>query len=266
MDIFKKYVLEFKRYLIDISILLFFIFIKKSNNFEFTILTGSDSTHFKSLLNLLKSLSIYESNTNIKIINLGLDSHEIELIQELYNYEIIDFNFEDYPTFVSERDQFNKLGSYAWKPISIRNEFKESGKNVIWLDAGCVITKSLSKIKILITKNGFYSPESSDQVKKWTHLETIKLMKIPQSVLNKRNISGGIVGFSQVNSKSVKMLEDWYSYSIIKEVISPEGSSRLNHRQDQTLLTLLMHQNKLSWSTPRTHKMFGILKHQDVEN
>ena len=91
-------------------------------------------------------------------------------------------------------------------------------------------------------------------------------MKIPQSVFNKRNISGGIVGFSQVNSRSVKMLEDWYTYSIIKEVISPEGSSRLNHRQDQAVLTLLMHQYKLSMSTPRTHKMFGILKHQDVEN
>ncbi len=266
MDIFKKYILNFKRYLTDIFLLVFSIFIKKSNNLGFTILTGSDSTHFNSLLNLLKSLSIYESNTTVKIINLGLDNHEIELIQKLYNYEIIDFNFEDYPPFVSERDQFNKLGSYAWKPISIRNEFKESGSNVIWLDAGCIITKSLSKIKILITKNGFYSPESSDKVKKWTHLETIKLMKISQSVLNKRNISGGIVGFSQVNSQSVRMLEDWYSYSIIKEVISPEGSSRLNHRQDQAVLTLLMHHYKLSWSTLRTHKMFGILKHQDVEN
>ena len=91
-------------------------------------------------------------------------------------------------------------------------------------------------------------------------------MNMPKSVLNKRNISGGIVGFSQTNPRSVKMLEEWYSNSIIKEVIAPEGSSRLNHRQDQAILTLLMHKYKLSWSTLRTHKMFGILKHQDVDN
>jgi hypothetical protein len=56
MAIFKKFFKEFIKLNIDLFLLFYFLFIKKINNEEFVILTGSDSTHFNSLVNLLKSL------------------------------------------------------------------------------------------------------------------------------------------------------------------------------------------------------------------
>ena len=145
-------------------------------------------------------------------------------------------------------------------------EFIESPKNIIWLDAGCLITRNLKLLKSIIKKNGFYSPQSSDTIKRWTHPQTLKALDTNEKVYKKRNVSGGIVGFA-INSEKMKdLLLDWNEFSLRKEVIAPKGSNRLNHRQDQAILSVLIHQHGVSRLTPRTHKIFGILRHQDNEN
>ena len=80
MAIFKKFFKEFIKLNIDLFLLFYFLFIKKINNQEFVILTGSDSTHFNSLVNLLKSLMKYENNSQIKVINLGMNTREIRYL------------------------------------------------------------------------------------------------------------------------------------------------------------------------------------------
>ena len=265
MDIFKKTINETVKLLIDFYLIIFFLFKKKNNQDDFLILTGSDSTHFNSLVNLLTSISKYEKNTKVKIFNLGLTNEEKNYLLNNFDYKLVDFEFNKYPEFVSRRDEFNKLGSYSWKPIIIYEEYKKNTKNLIWLDAGCLINKNLKLIKNIILKNGFYSPQSSDNVKRWTHESTLVKLKVPKDFYKKRNISGGICGFSQNSTLISNLISDWHKYSINEEIISPSGSSRLNHRQDQALLTLLVHFYKLSTTTPRGHNIFGILRHQDDE-
>ena len=80
MAIFKKFLLQAKNFIIDFILILFFGF-KKNIKSKFTILTGSDSTHFNSLVNLLKTLEIYESESEIKIIDLGMSKEEINFIE-----------------------------------------------------------------------------------------------------------------------------------------------------------------------------------------
>ncbi len=265
MDIFKKNLKEVVRVFNDILLVLLFLFKPSLNNEDFLILSGSDSTHFNSLVNLLNSLKKYEKNTEVVIINLGLSIDEVDYLKHNFKYKIKDFDFENNPDFVSDRDDFNKLGSYAWKPISIFKEFTNTKKNVIWLDAGCLINRELSLLKSVIKKNGFYSPQSSDNIEKWTHKKTLNLLGAPSSILKKRNISGGIVGFAKNSVKVDNLLHEWYRNSINKETIAPQESSRKNHRQDQAILSVLIHKFKFSMLTPRTHGIFGILKHQDDE-
>lgn len=265
MDIFKKSLREIAMILYDVLLILIYLFRPSIDKDEFLFLSGSDSTHFNSLVNLLNSLNKFEKETEVIVINLGLSIDEMKYLKENFKYKIKDFDFANNPDFVSVRDDDNKLGSYAWKPISIYEEFKNTSKNVLWLDAGCLINKKLSLLKIIIKKNGFYSPQSSDNIKKWTHEQTLNLLKAPNSILRKRNISGGIVGFAKNSSLVDDLLHEWYKHSINEEIIAPTGSSRSNHRQDQAILSVLIHKFKLSLLTPRTHRIFGILKHQDDE-
>lgn len=265
MAIFKKILYEIYIIFLDFKLIFISLFKKKLNNESFLILTGSDSTHFNSLINLLISLVKYEKLTEIKIIDLGMTLTEINFLKSNFKIEISKFDFKEYPKFINIRDSNDKLGAYAWKPISIYNEFCKSDKNIIWLDAGCKITKKLKLIKYLVLKNGFYSPQSSNNILRWTHPTTLAYLKVNKDIYNKRNISGGIVSFAKNSEEIQNLLTDWYKFSLNEEIISPKGSNRENHRQDQAVLSILVHKYSLSKITPKTHKIFGILKHQDNE-
>ena len=234
--------------LYDVLLILIYLFRPPINKDEFLILSGSDSTHFNSLVNLLNSLNKFEKETEVIVINLGLSIDEMKYLKENFKYKIKDFDFTNNPDFVSARDDDNKLGSYAWKPISIYEEFKNTSKNVLWFDAGCLINKKLSLLKIIIKKNGFYS-QSSDNIEKWTHEQTLNSLEAPTSILRKRNISGGIVGFAKNSDKVDNLLDEWYKNSLNEEIIAPRGSSRSNHRQDQAILSVLIHKFRLSLLT-----------------
>ncbi|WP_397447158.1 hypothetical protein [Polaribacter sp. R77954] len=46
---------------------------------QLIIVTGSDSSHFKSLQQLLYSLTVYEKNTKVLIYDLGLLQSEVKV-------------------------------------------------------------------------------------------------------------------------------------------------------------------------------------------
>ncbi len=261
-----KYILRYiLNLIIDYFLVIIFLFRAKINNKEFKIITISDSYFFDALTNLLTSIHKYETKIEVVIIDIGLNEKQTVFLKNNFNYKIKKFNFDKFPLFFKDYDLDGKLGSYAWKAPALFNEFYESEKNIIYLDAGCELRKSLNFLKFIILKNGFYSPESSNNIEYWTHPHTLKIMKAEKSLLRKRNFSSGIVGMVIDNKKNQKIIDEWAKFSRNKDVIAPKGSSRKNHRQDQSILNILVHQNLKSYMIPRTHKIFGILKHQNKD-
>ena len=213
----------------------------------------------------MTSIQKYEPTIEVVIIDIGLTEKQLVFLKNNFSYKIKKFNFDNFPIFFKDYDSDGKLGSYAWKAPALFNEFYKSEKNIIYLDAGCELRKSLNSLKFIILKNGFYSPESSNNIEYWTHPQTLKIMKAKKNLLRKRNFSSGIVGMAIDNEINQMIIEDWAKFSQIKDVIAPKGSSRKNHRQDQSILNILVHQNLKSYMIPRTHKIFGILKHQNKD-
>jgi len=251
--------------LIDFLLLIFCLFRKKLNKEQFKIVTITDSIFFEDSLNLLNSIKFYEPDIEVAVIDIGLSSDQLDFLNSNYSYKVKSFDFASYPKFFNEYDMDGKLGSYAWKAPAIFNEYSKSKKNILYLDAGCRLSKRISLLKFLVLKNGFYSPESSNNIEFWTHPRTLMLMEVEKNLLKKRNFSSGIVGLAINNKQNEKVLKQWVNYSKNKEAIAPKGSSRKNHRQDQSLLNILVHQNLKSYLIPRTHKIFGILKHQNKD-
>ena len=104
----------------------------------------------------------------MQVYDLGLTNEElIELKQSFGNINIKKFNYDDYPEHVNLSSQDN--GSYAWKPIIIKETMNSVKGALIWMDAGNIITKNLWIIKNYINIFGFYSPLSSENIKKWSH-------------------------------------------------------------------------------------------------
>ena len=65
-------------------------------------------------------------------------------------------------------------------------------------------------------------------------------MKVDKNLLRKRNFSSGIVGMVIGDKKNEKIIEEWAKFSENKDVVAPKGSSRKNHRQDQSILNILV--------------------------
>lgn len=265
-DQVKKIFRETYKIIFDISLIIKLKDQKSLNSKEFKIVTGSDSSHFNSLVNLLKSIKKHEPNTETVVYNLGLSSDEIYYLKKNFDFEIINFEFKKYPKFIGEIDVSKKLGSFGWKPIIINKEFLKNDKNLLWLDAGCLLTKNLTLLKKYILKTGFYSPESSNSVKDWSHTTTLQNLNFPPEYLNSPNFSGGLVGIAHNEKKIKELIAKWEYFALDKETLAPEGSSRANHRQDQTILTLLVYILKINNNKFKSHRMFGLLKHQDNEN
>ena len=69
-------------------------------------------------------------------------------------------------------------------------------------------------------------------------------MKVNEKIKTKRNLTGGLIGVDPKNQHIVEFLNNWKSACLKPNLIKPEeGSTRENHEQDQSLLSILFNQN-----------------------
>jgi len=254
----------------DLAIIIFALF---SNLFKYKVIynknirfiTGADSSHFKSLLQLCNSITTNQPESFITVYDLGLETKEIQKISETKNItEIIKFNYSDYPEFVNIKSE--NFGSYAWKPMIIEKELnKKNNDFILWMDAGNVIFNKLTLLKIYLSFKGFYSPHSSDNIFKRTHPDTLNLLNVSNKLYKKRNLNAAVIGVNPSNNSVVKMLRNWIEFSKNKNIIGPDGSSKKNHRFDQAVLTINFYQSNLTNLFCKSYKFFGIKIHQDID-
>jgi hypothetical protein len=223
------------------------------------IISGASDNHSKSLLQFIKSI-ICNNDTNIIIViyDLGLNiKNKLKLINKLKEYNnlniiIKEFDYSKYP------DYFNinvNAGEYAWKPVIIKECFDTicnlyNDNIILWMDAGNKITGSIKKIEMLIKNNCIYSPITSGGILKnrhtnlskgWVHQKTYDL--IGNNINGGYNMrAGGTIGFNCNNKWVIELLDKFSKYACNKDIIAPESSNRLNHRQDLSILTILYYQ------------------------
>ena len=202
------------------------------------IVTGASSNHFKTLLQFLESVKKYENKSKLIIFNLGLTTTENSFLLQA-GYEVRLFDFDKYPQYF--KIQY-KAGEYAWKPEIVANIMNEKKDNILWMDAGCIITEPLIKIRNILNDMGLYSPKSSGTIKDWTHSETIKEMLVTKKIKLNKNRAGTVVGVNYKHHIGRDIIEKWRVCARQKKVIAPRGSSRKNHRQDQAILSVLINQ------------------------
>jgi hypothetical protein len=230
---------------------------------NFIIITGADSSHYKSLVQLLSSIILYEKNTKVIVFDLGLtdlEKNELnEKIKTIETIEIRKFDYSKYPKFFNIKIN---AGEYAWKPIIISNILNEFKCSVIWMDAGNVILSPLKTIRKILNLTGFYSPYSEKKISSWTHPKTLKFLEASNKILEKRNLNGACIAVNYNFSEVKKVIDKWKQCALMKECIAPEGSSRKNHRQDQATLSVIAYQGNIV--NLLFKKFYGFKIQQDI--
>lgn len=259
------------RLVIDFILIFFFglsnLFrYKKLYDDNILFVSAAEKNYFSQLIALIESF-LSHSKCRIIIYDIGLEKNQVEkLTKEYPDIEIRSFDFKKYPEFISQYFD-DKLGNYAWKPIIVNEVLIEFKSKVVWLDAGNLITSKIIFLKISLTALGLVVPVSSNRIVDWTHSKTIEHIGLNNKFLNSNNYASGLIGFDYNFSIAKQISSKWSEFSQIQECISPIGSSRENHRQDQAVLTLLLYKyifkSKFKkFFYPQTNFIFGVLFHR----
>ena len=176
------------------------------------------------------------------------------------------FEYEKYPEHVNLSKYKGLFCSYAFKPIIIYNEAAILNDiPIIWLDCACNITiEILNKIIDSINTYGFYCPvgnyEKTIESIELNHPKTLNLLGVSkfQHLNELQTRLACICGVNYSNFNGKLILEEWRKFSLNKDIIIPEGSSRNNHRQDQTVLSVLMMFHEKKYNIVFEKSSFGI--------
>ena len=263
--VFDLYRLTIDLILVSYSAIKNIVLYRKLYKEDLTIVTATDQIFFESLIQLLENIRYHEKEIPIVVYNLGINESQYKTLlnKKFNNLNIKDFDFSSFPKFYSERDSFNRLGQYAWKSSIINEELILSKKQVLWFDTGNLITKKLTLIRIIVSALGVFSPISAGSIINWTHKDTLNYLNTEKSIYKKRNLTGGIVAFDWENQNARNLSKDWKDYCSVEKCIAPKGSNRDNHRQDQSILSILKYKNKKISTLPRLKKTFGLLVNQN---
>jgi hypothetical protein len=217
------------------------------------VISGANHTHALSLQQLIHSLDIH--HPQYYIFDLGLTEEQRDAINP---HEKLDFG--NLPAYY---DIEHDAGQYAWKPHVIQLALLKLGEDILWLDAGCVVTAPLEEESRLISEYGIYSPVSAGTWGYLTHPSTMRLLGCPPNDLPNR--SGGVVGLCH-DERGRRWVRQWAHLASFKECIAPMGSDRTNHRQDQSLLTALMMQlPKHVLLCKRFNALHNVQIHRDID-
>ena len=207
------------------------------------IVTAASQNHLKTLVQFINSfLKFYIDSKHVTLIvyDLGIETiywedlkNSTKLIKNII-YKV--FDYSKYPSYLNVNIN---AGEYAWKPVIIYDTCVEFNDIVIWFDSGNLFLKPLDMLHGHLLQNHLYSAISGGNILRWTHPKTIEFMNCDMKMLNNPNRNAACVAFNY-NTKWVKeFVKEWKDLALTKQCIAPEGSSRLNHRQDQAVLTIL---------------------------
>jgi hypothetical protein len=236
---------------------------------ELCVVTAADESHFQSSLNLLRSLQFFEPKTKVIYYDLGLTSDQSHFIQNNFPSIVLkQFPYDDFPDFFNVKIN---AGEYAWKAACINLAMLDSTTGVLWLDAGNIITGDLRRIQKMIRQNGIFIMQASNTIQQFTHPKTLEYFNCTER-LHLPQFSAAAIGFSSLSKEAARVLEKWLFCSKDKAIIAPKGSSRVNHRQDQAILTLIILENykmnariRKQIASNNDLSFYNFLIHQDVE-
>jgi hypothetical protein len=218
---------------------------------NFRIITGANDDYILTLINFINyHLKIGIEMKNLIVYDLGLSEFNLNKLKNITNENIIikKFEYDNYPEHVNLSKNKGLLCSYAFKPIIIYNESNIFNDiPIIWLDCACNITiEILNKMIDSINTYGFYCPlgnyEKTIESIELNHPQTLNLLGVSkyQHLNELQTRLACICGVNYAKFHGKAILDDWFKYSLDKDIIMPDGSSRNNHRQDQTVLSVLM--------------------------
>lgn len=246
------------------------------------IITGASTNHAYGSFNLLYSIILADPFVSILYIDLGitlelltiLNSHFITIHQiqrKLRSDGFLSYrkyNWKSFPKWMNLYTDSSQRGGYSWKVIPIVDAFFEWKGQLSWLDSGCILMDGFSREFTLAKKYGVFTPRSSGNMGKWTHPDCIHFMKKNNMISHYTGedtiYSGGILYLDYSKKITHILMKQYEECAYTQRCITPRGSNRTNHRQDQSALSLLINSYGILDNMKRTFRPALRNEHFDI--
>ena len=213
------------------------------------VVTAASSNHAGALCQMLESLRRLDAR--VECYDIGLTAGEARALPRWEGLAYHPFEYDAYPAFMNAAVN---AGEYAWKPVIIadvveRARAAESRRDVLWADAGCYF-HALQPIADRIARTGgLWVRMSAGTMREWTHPGMFEYLHAdPGAFGDKPNADATLVGFATGSAAAPArdavyrdIVLPWRACAMARDCIAPAGSSRSNHRQDQAVLSYLVH-------------------------
>lgn len=201
------------------------------------LLTAADHRFARTLAQFLLSAERHGEHQRCRwvIYDLGLSDADRALFRKRFNWaELRRFAFEDYPPHVALSS-----GSYAWKPVAIREASADHRGPIFWFDSGTVLKRPLDAALASLGKQGFWGLRSQTALDLKCDPRVLDALSVPLEVRHIREYAAGAVGFDLSTHLGQQLVEEWGRHALIADHIVPEGYATF-HKHDQALLNCLL--------------------------
>jgi hypothetical protein len=213
------------------------------------VVTAASSNHSGALRQMLESLRRLDAR--VECYDIGLTAEEARALPHWDGFFYHRFDSAAYPAYMNTA---SNAGEYAWKPVIVADvieRVRSSGdrSDVLWADAGCYFHALQPMADRLEATRGLWVRRSAGVMREWTHPLMFEYLGVnPQEYGDKRNADATLVGFAVGTAAAAdreavyrNVILPWKACALDKDCIAPRGSSRKNHRQDQAVLSYLVH-------------------------
>jgi len=213
------------------------------------VVTAASSNHAGALRYLLGSLHALDARVNC--YDLGLTAAEVRALPRWRGLFYHKFDYAAYPPHMNVDVH---AGEYAWKPAIVAETIdgvraRGEREDVLWADAGTYFHTLAPIAERVRASDGLWVRASSGTMRQWTHpLMFDYLQENPADYDERPNADATLIGFATGHpSAAVRervyrdLVVPWKRCAMARDCIAPAGSSRRNHRQDQAVLSYLVH-------------------------
>jgi hypothetical protein len=214
------------------------------------VVTAASSNHAGALVQMLASLRRLDAR--VECYDIGMTAEEVARLPRWDGMAYHRFEYEAYPPFMHVSVN---AGEYAWKPVIVaevveRARAADPPCDVLWADAGCYFHALQPMAERLARTDGLWVRRSVGAMREWTHPGMFAYLHAdPDAFGGKPNADATLVGFATGSGATAArdavyrgVVLPWKACAMEKDCIAPAGSSRRNHRQDQAVLSYLVHQ------------------------
>ena len=249
---------------------------------DYLVVTGCSSNHLVATINMMLSIMASNRYSSFVFVDFGLKeseyaylASELRFIHSIHN--VLNstakvyyrrFAFSHFPQWWDISDPMIR-GGYSWKVIAIYDLLLETKRIVVWSDGGNLLPQNMDMELQHAYSFGAFSPASGDNIQKWVHGSSLSFLhnnKMVRRIMKGKGMCNGAFIVFDYNNETVmnNVVFPLVQCAYTRKCISPLKTSRKNHRQDQAILSVLMHSAKIEKSCIGGHDT-EVLTHNDCQ-